>query len=225
MIEILKNIILTAFNKKNLMTEFDIKAADWDKNPAHLKISEAVTDKIRQYIPLNKDMTALEYGAGTGITSLILKDYLKEIILMDNSTEMVKVMNEKIKSAKIKNINALDFDLEHTDYKEGKFDLIIAQMVLHHIVDYENIIDRLLSLLNPGGSLAIADLYKEDGSFHGKGFNGHNGFDPAQLSKLIIGKGFLNTDYHHCFVIKKMTSDTEEKSFDIFLLTATKSAY
>lgn len=34
-------------------------------------------------------MTALEYGAGTGIASFLLKYYLKEITLMDHCAEMI----------------------------------------------------------------------------------------------------------------------------------------
>ena len=67
-------------------------------------------------------MTALEYGAGTGITSFLLKDYLKEITLMDNSSEMVKVINEKIKTSEVRNLKTLNFDLESMDYKLAKFD-------------------------------------------------------------------------------------------------------
>jgi tRNA (cmo5U34)-methyltransferase len=202
------------------MSEFDIKAADWDKNPIHWKISEAVVKELKRLIPLNKEMIALEYGAGTGITSLLLKDTVKEITLMDNSSEMVKVMNTKIEFAKAKNLKALNFNLELSDYKEGKFDLIFAQLVLHHIIDYITIIDRFAQMLNPSGYLVIADLYKENGSFHGKGFIGHNGFDPENLSEILRMNKFQDIGYFKCFTIDKNTSDIETKKFDMFLMTA-----
>jgi tRNA (cmo5U34)-methyltransferase len=86
------------------MNEFDIKAAEWDKNPMHWDRSYAIAKEIIKLIPLKKEMTALEYGAGTGVTSFMLKDYLKEITLMDNSSEMVRIMNEKIETTKVKNL-------------------------------------------------------------------------------------------------------------------------
>ena len=158
------------------MNDFDLKASEWDQNPMHWNRSEAIAKEIINLIPLKKEMTALEFGAGTGITSFILKDHLKEITLMDNSSEMVRVMNEKIKSYKVKNLKTLNFNLETEEYKGRKFDLIFTQMVLHHVIDIERIIDRFFQLLNPNGYLAIADLYEEDGSFHGDGFTGHRGF-------------------------------------------------
>ena len=84
------------------MNEFDIKAAEWDLNPMHRDRSVAIAKEIMEKIPLKKEMTVLEYGAGTGITSFILKDHVKEITIMDNSAEMVRVMNEKIKTSKRK---------------------------------------------------------------------------------------------------------------------------
>jgi tRNA (cmo5U34)-methyltransferase len=205
------------------MNEFDIKAAEWDKNPMHWDRSVVITDQIKKFIPLKKQMVALEYGAGTGIASFLLKDHLKEITLMDSSSEMVRVMNEKIKITKVKNLKTVNFDLEHADFTEGKFDLIFTQMVLHHVTDIENIIRKFYDLLNPGGYIAIADLYPEDGSFHGKEFIGHKGFEIGILSNWIRKTGFMNISYRKCFVINKKTSETKTKQFDVFLLIAKRS--
>lgn len=202
------------------INDFDSKAVEWDKNPMHWDRSEAIVNEIKKMIPLNKKMTALEFGAGTGIASFLLKDYLKEITLMDNSSEMVKVVNQKIKTTNSKNLRVLNFDLEHTDYKNSRFDLIFTQMVLHHVADIESIIGKFSKLINPGGYLAIADLYEEDGSFHGEGFNGHKGFSPEKLSGIISKHNFRNISHKTCFVIERNISETETKKFEVFLLTA-----
>lgn len=204
------------------MNEFDIKAAGWDDNPMHWDRSEAIANEIKRLIPLNNKMTALEYGAGTGISSFLLKDSLKEIKLMDNSLEMVKIMNRKIETTKVKNMKALNFDLEHSDYKAGKFDLIFTQMVLHHVADTHSIINKFSKLLNPGGYLAIADLYEEDGSFHGEGFTGHKGFNLETLSSIFRECKFRNISHETCFVIDRKTSETESKKFEVFLLIGNK---
>jgi len=205
------------------VNEFDIKASGWDQNPMHWDRSLAVASQIRELIPLTKQMTALEFGAGTGITGFLLKDYLKEITLMDTSLEMLRVINGKIESAGADNLNTLYFDLEKADLKETTFDLIFNQMVLHHINNTENIIYKFYNMLNPGGFLAIADLFPEDGSFHGKDFTGHKGFDPEELSKLLIKAGFTNISYRKCFVIEKKISDSESKHFDLFLILSQRA--
>lgn len=205
------------------MNEFDIKAEAWDNNPMHVERAQSVSLVIREMIPLTRQMNALEFGAGTGITSFFLKDHLGEITLMDSSREMLRVADEKIGASGSDNLKTLFHDLSITSYTENSFDLIFSQMVLHHISDVEDMISKFHSLLNPGGYLAIADLYPEDGSFHGEGFTGHKGFDPAELSVRLRRAGFENTNYRKCYTINKNTGDSGIVPFDLFLLVARRN--
>jgi ubiquinone/menaquinone biosynthesis C-methylase UbiE len=202
------------------MNEFDIKAAEWDKSAMHRERAETIAGEIIKEIPLKKTMTAMEFGAGTGHLSFILKDHLKEITLIDNSSGMVKVLNEKLAAAKTYNLKVVQADLEHEDYPAGGFDLIYTLMVLHHVADVGKIIRKFHDLLKPGGYLAIADLYSEDGSFHGEGFHGHLGFDPDSLSSLLGKHGFAGMSHRKVYVIDRALSETSSKKFEVFLLTA-----
>ena len=117
------------------MNHFDDAAKTWDSDPMHWERSEAISQKIISKIPLHRGLTALEYGAGTGILSFLLKDYLKEITLMDNSSEMLKVIEEKIHNSQTTHLKPELFNLETDEYTSGTFDLIYTQMVLHHVTD------------------------------------------------------------------------------------------
>jgi ubiquinone/menaquinone biosynthesis C-methylase UbiE len=206
------------------MNEFDIKAAEWDMNSMHRERAEKIAGEIMKLIPLKDTMTALEFGAGTGHLSFILKDHLKEITLMDNSSGMVKVLNEKLLTTKSDNLRVVQADLEYDDYTEGRFDFIYTLMVLHHVGDVESIISKFRHLLNPGGYLAIADLYSEDGSFHGGGFTGHRGFDPGQLSALLQKTGYSGISHRKVYVIDRAVSENRREKYDVFLLTASLPA-
>jgi len=209
------------FNEETrVMNEFDIKAAAWDQDPMRVERAQAVVSAIRDLIPLTRQMRALEFGSGTGITSFFLKDDLGVITLMDNSREMLKVADEKIRASGSANLRTVFHDLAGMHYIETSFDLIFSQMVLHHIADANDIISKFHSLLNPGGYLAIADLYPEDGSFHGEAFDGHKGFDPEELSVRLKRAGFENTNYRKCFTINKKTGDSGILTFDLFLMVA-----
>jgi 2-polyprenyl-3-methyl-5-hydroxy-6-metoxy-1,4-benzoquinol methylase len=131
---------------------------------------------------------------------------------------MIKQSEEKIRSSGAKNLRTKFFDLEHSDLEGEKFDLIFTQMVLHHVTDIESILGRFSKLLSPGGYIAIADLYEEDGSFHGEGFIGHKGFNPENLSLLLANNGFNDISHRKCFVINRKTEADLIKEFDIFLL-------
>ena len=175
------------------MSEFDSRAREWDKDKMHMERSVAIAAGLEGMIPIQPSMKALEYGAGTGILSFLLKDRLSDITLMDSSREMINVCMEKIQYHKTNHIHPLWIDLENTQF-DGKFDLIYNQMVLHHVKGVEIMLQNFYDLLNPGGYLAIADLFTEDGSFHGIDVKVHWGFDPAALSVILHNAGFKNVD-------------------------------
>jgi tRNA (cmo5U34)-methyltransferase len=202
------------------MSDFDNKAADWDKNPVHWDRSVAIAREILNNVTVKPFFRAMEFGAGTGILSFLLKDHLKEILMLDNSAEMIRLTNEKIAASGAANLKTKFFDLEHSDLTGKKFDLIFTQMVLHHVSDIEKIISKFHAMLYPGGYLAIADLYSEDGSFHGEGFDGHLGFDPDSLAEIMQNKQFDSISHKECFVINRIVSESETRDFPVFLITA-----
>lgn len=203
------------------MSDFDNKARTWDENPMHLERSMAIASKMEEALPLTKEMKALEYGAGTGILSFLLLEKLGHITMMDSSSEMVKVMEEKVVHRNATNLSTICFNLERESSNE-KYHLIYNQMVLHHIKDVQNIFEVFYSMLLPGGSLAIADLYPEDGAFHGEGFDGHLGFDPSQLKEMLLATGYKNVNFEECYQVKRQVPVENARIFPVFLLTASK---
>ena len=203
------------------MSEFDAIARDWDNNQRFIDRSKAVARAIEQSIPLHKSMKALEYGSGTGLLSFELREKLHDITLMDSSSEMTAVTKEKIAAKQVHNMNPIFFDLENQDYNDT-FDLIFNQMVMHHVNDVDALLIKFHSLLNPGGYLAIADLYSEDGSFHGEGFTGHLGFDVEKLVGKLNSIGYRKVEHQHCYSIERTDENGKVSSFPIFLITALK---
>lgn len=203
------------------MSEFDAKARDWDKNQRYFDRADAVAKAILQMIPVHEGMIAMEYGSGTALLSFAMKDKFAEITLMDSSHEMTKVTEEKISDSKIQNMKPLFFDLEKENYS-GNFDIIYNQMVMHHVNDIDAMISKFHALLNPGGYLAIVDLYTEDGSFHGEGFTGHLGFDVENLADILKSAGYENIKHQKCYSIEKTDEEGKVSEFPIFLITASK---
>lgn len=199
------------------MSEFDARAREWDKDKMHMNRSIAIAAELEKMIPIEPSMKALEYGAGTGILSFLLKDRFAKITLMDNSREMIRVCAEKVEYHKSSHIVPLFHDLEHADF-EGKFDVIYNQMVLHHVVEVDVLLGKFYSLLNSGGYLAIADLFPEDGSFHGPEVNVHLGFSPENLAQTLTEIGFKSIQYQSCFDIVRDSG----RKYPVFLLTAQK---
>jgi hypothetical protein len=77
-------------------------------------------------------------------------------------------------------------------------------------------------MLEPNGYLLIADLDKEDGSFHTDGTTDiHRGFDRGELKKRVEAAGFASVAFSTAYEIKKQVNGTL-KSFPVFLLSARK---
>lgn len=201
---------------------FDKIARDWDKNQITIKRTETIASELRKVIKPKNGQTAMEFGAGTGLLSVALKDLFSEIILIDSSSAMVCVTIEKLAEEKIQHLTPIFFDLEKEDYTAKTFDCIFSQMTLHHVLYVEKIISKFYKLLKPGGLLAIADLYEEDGTFHDREFNGHQGFIPVDLVKSFEKSGFKDVSYKPCFEIVKPDGHNMGKSYPLFLLIGKK---
>jgi len=203
-----------------MVSEFDGKALEWDNNPVHIERSEAIARSLLNTVPLNKSMHALEFGAGTGLLSFLLKDQFSSITLMDTSGEMINVIRTKMTHQQITHMTPVDINLETEDFS-GEFDIIYCQMVFHHVMNLEVVIEKFFRLLKPGGYVGIADLYPEDGSFHGEGFTGHNGFDVQWLSDKLNTAGFTRISHQQCYSIKR-PGPAGIIEFPIFLMTGVR---
>jgi tRNA (cmo5U34)-methyltransferase len=202
--------------------EFDDKALEWDKNRMHLERTKAVALQLQKMVPFRPGMKAMEFGAGTGLLSFYLKEQFSAITLVDSSKEMLKMAELKMEGNDRLKFNTLFIDLERDDYSGEPFDIIYSQMVLHHISDIGAIIKKFNRMLSPGGVLAIADLYSEDGSFHDGNPDVHKGFDPAVLEGILLDQGFRAWRTVPCFIITKELADGKTREYPVFLMTGEK---
>ena len=205
-----------------MINEFDTKALTWDDNPQFVERSEKIANKIRKQIPLNNRMTGFEYGCGTGLISFNLMPYLKHITLADNSDGMLEVLRNKIQNHAVTTMDVIKTDLITDAIPEKKFDLIFTALTLHHINDVEAIIKRFYTMISKAGFLAVADLDKEDATFHGPEFTGHKGFERHAMKMLFVNAGFKNIKVSTCYVINRMNEHNENTAYPMFLMTGEK---
>ena len=107
-------------------------------------------------------------------------------MLADISDGMLDVLSNKIESNQFTNLFPMKLDLTTEEPPVERYDVIYTMQTLHHIQDTQQIIQTFYKMLNVTGRLFIADLDAEDGSFHGAGFDGHNGFVREELRENCI---------------------------------------
>lgn len=203
---------------------FDAQALKWDENPAFRERGEKLAQAIRQAVPLNPHMSALDYGSGTGLLSFPLKDELGSILLADSSSGMLEVAARKIAEQGVRNMATVKLDLLVDPLPAQRFDLIYTSMTLHHVPDTDRILRIFHELLKPGGHLCIADLDKEDGTFHGPEVDVHHGFDRDDLSLRAANAGFGNMHFQTAFNIAK-EQEAGKRDYPVFLMFARRASH
>ncbi|HUX30513.1 MAG TPA: class I SAM-dependent methyltransferase [Thiobacillus sp.] len=201
---------------------FDGKALQWDENPVFQERGQKIAQAIRQSVPLHRQMSALDYGCGTGLLSFPLKDELGAILMADSSGGMLEVVAGKIAAQGVDNMTPVKLDLLVDPPPAQRFDLIVTSMTLHHVPDTDHILRVFHDLLNPGGTLCIADLDQEDGSFHGPEVDVHHGFDRADLGRRTAQAGLADARFQTVFTITK-TRETGTQDYPVFLMTAQRA--
>ncbi len=210
--------------KMKTQAHFNEKAKDWDNDPKKVERAYILASEIRDFIKPDKSMTAFEFGCGTGLLGFFLKDSFGSITLADNSEGMIKVLKERINHEHIENLQPVLIDLLTDDAGKEAFDAIFTLMTLHHIIDLDTILYKFSKMLRFDGYLCIADLEREDGSFHEdmSNFEGHYGFEKRELEKLLDRHGFRICLYKNFYKIEKTLNSGAKKVFPLFMLIAKK---
>ncbi len=195
---------------------FTEKAKDWDVNEMVRALSSAVGSAILENVELNDRMHVMDFGAGTGLITSRVCPLVKRITAVDTSEAMLKKLTAKEEfNGKV---DALCRDIADQPI-DTRFDLIMSAMAMHHVEDTNNIVRRFAEHLKPAAKVALADLDKEDGSFHPEGAEGvfHAGFDRHEFQAILEEHGFKDIHFVTAHTIEK-----ENGSYPVFLAIATK---
>ncbi|WP_109473227.1 class I SAM-dependent methyltransferase [Ornithinimicrobium cavernae] len=194
---------------------FDSRAAEWDSDPDKVSRAQEVAAAILEAVPIEPSARLLEYGAGTGLVTQALRERVGPVVLADNSRGMRQVMQQKIDAGVLPDAEVWDLDLERDAVPDEQFDLVVTSLVLHHVRDLPTVLAGFAALLRPGGHVFVADLDREDGSFHQHDFDGHHGFDRAELAAALEQAGFSQVRVTDCTTLLK-----EGTPYSVFLATA-----
>ena len=195
---------------------FEDKAQDWDSRPIPMVISEGVSAALLEAVALDPSMQVLDFGAGTGLICERVAPKVHTIYAVDISAAMLEKLSAK--PALQGKVEAVCQDIMEAPL--GKpVDLIISAMALHHVEDTSRLFRTFAEHLESGGQIALADLDKEDGSFHPAEIEGvfHEGFERDGLGSLLEENGFEKVEF-----ATAVTVDKEDRSYPIFLVTASK---
>ena len=106
-----------------------------------------------------KDSLVVEIGPGESDLLENLARRFKRVIAVDNSPEMLARTRLKLGDRELKNVRLQEGELKDV---EGPIDLIILNMVLHHLASPADLFIEASQRLSSRGQLLIADLAPHD---------------------------------------------------------------
>lgn len=197
------------------MSHFDAKAKDWDSGKTRVDGTLAIARAIEKRHHFHNEMEVLDFGVGTGLLGFEIAKRVKKVCGVDTSKEMLEQV--KSKNTSECSIEPLLQDILKEPLKRS-FDAVVSSMTLHHIEELELFFKTICQNIKEGGFIAIADLEKEDGTFHSDNTGVfHFGFERDALVELVSRCGFGDVV---CETIN--TIEKPARGYDIFLLTAKK---
>lgn len=97
--------------------------------------------------------TVLEVAAGTGLMTAVIAPRVRHVVATDYADNMLAILQERMKTARISNVETAHRDIDALGYPSGSFDAVVAGNVLHLVPDLERALDALCQVLRPGGKL------------------------------------------------------------------------
>jgi ubiquinone/menaquinone biosynthesis C-methylase UbiE len=133
-------------------TFWDALAEEYSRKPVELP------DAFERKIAITKTRmtpadTVLDIGCGTGSLALRLAPCASHVHGLDVSSEMIRIARGKAAAEHTDNVSfhVGPFDESFTTFRAGSLDGICAYSFLHLVSDRVAAIDRIYSLLAPGG--------------------------------------------------------------------------
>jgi len=162
---------------------WDEYANGWDKNPDARNYSEKAFQRLLEVAEIEGALV-FDFGCGTGLLTEKIAPHATAIVALDNSEKMIEILKGK----NLRNVEAIfgsleDFLMPSETKKPTRFDLVVASSVCSFVSDYEGTLQKLHTILKPGGRLVQWDWFSPDGS-------SHPGFTKKQISTAMTQAGF-----------------------------------
>lgn len=126
-------------------------------NPQKLELVESMLDKAGA----QRSGTVLEVGCGAGFVAFNLHErHGMSVTGVDVDAEQIKAARDSYGSSET--LRFLESDTASLPFKDGEFDLVIVQMVLHHVPEWQAALGELARVLKQGRFLVFDDAVYTD---------------------------------------------------------------
>ena len=134
---------------------FRQRAAFYTTSEAHT--DKSVLDRVVERAKPRPDHMALDVATGPGHTAFALAPYVREVIAIDVTIEML-IEARKLKTERgIQNVEFRLADAHALPFDDRFFEIVTCRRAAHHFVDIKKSLDEMKRVLVNGGRLVIDD--------------------------------------------------------------------
>lgn len=149
---------------------------NFGKNASNYRYSSVHNDPVdldRMVKLLNPQLEdkVLDVATGAGHTAIKIAGYIKKVVAIDITREMLSQAKKQSDEKGIDNIEFCIEDVHNMKFADNTFDIVASRLAAHHFSNIKNALKEMCRVLKPGGKLYILDCSVVDGDESEKMYN------------------------------------------------------
>ena len=156
-----------------------------------------------------------DLGCGTGQLTETIAPYVRRVIAVDGSQEMLDAARRRLVAAD--NVELRRGELETLPLEPGELDVAMLSLVLHYSPEPQRALEEIARVVRPGGRVLVVDMQPHDREEYQQQM-GHVwlGFSEKQISRFLTGAGFDDVR------VRPLPADPDAKGPALFAAVATR---
>ncbi|MBU5614796.1 ArsR/SmtB family transcription factor [Geomonas azotofigens] len=146
--------------RKRSLEFFDQHAAQWDELSRTLLPVPEYQENLLALVP--EVPVLLEIGVGTGTLMAQLARKARQVIGVDHSPAMLVEARRRLIEDGVPGAELRLGEMTHLPIADGGAGCVVANMVLHHAPDPQAVLTEIVRVLQPQGTLVLADLARHE---------------------------------------------------------------
>jgi len=171
---------------------FSSVAGQWDA--VHHDLFGDRSPLVGMLALVDPDSIIADLGAGTGELTATLSPFVRRVIAVDASTQMLAAARARLADAG--NVDIRHGDVESLPIKDAEVDSAVMSLVLHYIAEPAKALGEAARVLRANGRLIVVDMMPHDHEEYRQQM-GHvwQGFSSEQMTEWLSAAGFERIRY------------------------------